>query len=443
MAMSLANIIRDCKKRASHKTELKSSDKFHIECQSMIDKQKLLQRFLRYVKVDTTADPNNDRYPSSDGQFELGRLLVDELKAMGLDATQDEYGIVCATVPANVENAPVVCLNSHIDTSPETTGANVRPNVIESYDGKEIALGSSGLSITLEENPELKELVGKTLVTTDGTTLLGGDDKAGIAIIMQVVETLLSDSSLPHGDVRVLFTCDEEIGLGVKHVDVDALKADVCYTLDGAGRGDIDSETFSADGALVTVYGTNIHPSIAKDRMVNSLRGVAEFIERMPSASMAPEVTDGRDGFLHPYDLSGAVDKSELKVLLRDFETDKLSAQADVLRMIASDVERAVPGCRVEVEVKKQYRNLGDGLKKEPRALAFAEEAHKRLGKSYRLSSVRGGTDGSQFTELGLPTPNLSSGQHNPHSPREFACLDEMFEACEVVVELLKVWSEK
>ncbi len=407
----------------------------------MIDQQKLLQRFLRYVKLDTTADPNNEDYPSSKGQLELGRLLVEELQQLGLSATQDEYGIVLATVPGNVDGAPVVALNSHVDTSPETTGANVQPNVIENYDGQDIPLGSSGISITRDENPELAELVGKTLITTDGTTLLGGDDKAGVAIIMQVVETLLANPSLPHGDVRVLFTCDEEIGLGVKHVDVEALNADVCYTLDGGGRGDIDSETFSADGAVVTVEGINIHPSIAKDRMVNSLRGVAEFIARLPSDRLAPEVTEGREGFLHPYDLAGGVDRSELKVLLRDFETDRLPAQAELLKTIATEVEQAVPGCRVNVEVKKQYRNLGDGLKKEPRAIAFAEEAHKRLGRPYKLGSIRGGTDGSQLTELGLPTPNLSSGQHNPHSPREFACLDEMTEACEVVVELLKVWA--
>ena len=409
----------------------------------MIDQQKLLQRFLRYVQVDTTADPNNDDYPSSSGQLELGRILKEELEAMGLAATQDEHGIVISTLPGNVDGAPVVALNSHVDTSPETTGANVKPNVIENYDGKEISLGLSGLKITFDGNPELHDLVGKTLITTDGTTLLGGDDKAGVAIIMQAVETLLADPSIPHGDVRILFTCDEEIGMGVKHVDVEKLNADVCYTLDGGGAGDIDAETFSADGALVTVEGVNIHPSIAKDRMVNSLRGVAEFISRLPSDKLAPEVTEGREGFLHPYDLTGAVDKSVLKVLLRDFETPNLVGLADLLHKVAKDVEAAVPGCRVNVDVTKQYRNLGDGLEKEPRAITFAEEAHKRLGKTYRLGSIRGGTDGSRLTELGLPTPNLSSGQHNPHSPCEFACLDEMVEASEVVVELLKVWAGK
>lgn len=408
----------------------------------MIDRQKLLQSFLRYVRIETTANPNTDRYPSSEGQFEIGRILVDELTAMGVKAAQDVHGIVLATIPGNVSGAPVVALNSHVDTSPETSGANVNPQVIENYEGGDIPLGKSKLNITLNENPVLKELIGKTLITTDGTTLLGGDDKAGIAIIMQVVETLQNDPSIPHGDVRVLFTCDEEIGRGVQHVDVPSLGADVCYTLDGGGHGDIDVETFSADGATVTVHGTNIHPSIAKNRMVNSLRGMAHFIAKMPSDTMAPEVTEGREGFLHPYDLTGAVDKSVLRVLLRDFETDNLATHADTLQRIAREVEREIPGCCIEVDVKKQYRNLGDGLKKEPRAITYVEKAYERLGRSCKRAIIRGGTDGSQLTELGLPTPNLSSGQHNPHSPREFACLDEMVEACEVVVELLKVWAE-
>ena len=360
---------------------------------------------------------------------------------MGIDASQDEYGLVTATVPGSVAGAPVVALNAHLDTSPETSGANVTPQVIDSYGGGEIKLGQSELRITTEENPELAKLVGKTLVTTDGTTLLGGDDKAGIAIIMQVAETLRLNDSVPCGDVRLLFTCDEEIGRGVQHVDLKKLNADVCYTLDGGGQGDIDVETFSADGATITFHGTNIHPSIAKDRMVNSIRAMAEFVARLPRDTLAPESTSGREGFLHPYDLIGGVDQTVLKVLLRDFDTGNLAEHAAVLRKIASEVEAAIPGTRVEVSIAKQYRNLGDGLATEPRAVAFAEEAHKRLGKPWRRAIIRGGTDGSRLTELGLPTPNLSSGQHNPHSPKEFVCLDEMVDASETVVQLLAIWA--
>jgi tripeptide aminopeptidase len=408
--------------------------------QNMIDQQSLLERFLRYVCIESMAVADVDRYPSSEGQLQMGRLLVDELQQLGMEATQDKHGIVVGTIPGNVPGAPVVALNSHVDTSPETSGANVKPNILENYDGKEISLGDSGITITLEENPELSSLVGKTLITTDGTTLLGADDKAGVAIIMQVAATLMQHPEIPHGEVRILFTCDEEIGLGVKHVDIAALAADVCYTLDGGGAGDIDTETFSADGATVTVHGTNIHPSIAKNRMVNSIKALSEFLVRLPS-ELSPECTDGRDGFLHPYELKAAVDKSVAKILLRDFDTSKLDDYANRLHEIGKEVELAVPGCCVDIAIAPQYRNLGDGLKKEPRAIAFAEEAHRRLGLPFRLNAIRGGTDGSQLTALGLPTPNLSSGQHNPHSPREFACVDEMMQACKVVLELLKVWA--
>ena len=407
----------------------------------MVDPQSLLERFLGYVRIESMAVADVDRYPSSDGQLQMGRLLVQELNDLGIEANQDEHGIVVATIPGNVPEAPVVALNAHVDTSPETSGANVRPHVVENYDGKDIALGESGIAITLQENPELSSLVGKTLITTDGTTLLGADDKAGVAIIMQVATTLVQHPEIPHGDVRILFTCDEEIGLGVKHVDVDALAADVCYTLDGGGAGDIDTETFSADGATVTIQGTNIHPSIAKDRMVNAVKAMSEFLVRLPRGELSPETTEGRDGFLHPYELKASVEQAVAKILLRDFDTSKLADYAELLRKTGKEVERVVPGCRVGIEVAPQYRNLGDGLKHDPRAVAFAEEAHRRLEKPFRLNAIRGGTDGSQLTALGLPTPNLSSGQHNPHSPREFACLDEMLEACDVVLELLKVWA--
>lgn len=409
--------------------------------QDMVDPQTLLERFLRYVRIDSMAVADAGRYPSSDGQLQMGRLLVEELQQLGIEATQDGHGIVIGTLPGNVPSTPVVALNAHVDTSPETSAANVQPNVIQNYDGQDIPLGSSGISITLQENPELASLAGKTLITTDGTTLLGGDDKAGVAIIMQVIATLQQNPEIPHGDVRILFTCDEEIGHGVQHVDVAALNANVCYTLDGGGAGDIDTETFSADAATVTIRGTNIHPSIAKDRMVNAVKAMAMFLTRLPLDELSPETTKGREGFVHPYEVKASVDLAVAKILLRDFDTAQLEIYATLLQKISAEVETALPGCRVEIAIAQQYRNLGDGLLQEPRAVAYAEEAHRRLGKPCRQNAIRGGTDGSQLTALGLPTPNLSSGQHNPHSPREFACLDEMEEACEVVIELLKVWA--
>ncbi len=406
----------------------------------------LLNRFLRYVRIHTTADENTTAYPSSPGQLVLGKLLVDELRAMGIeDAHQDEHGLVYATVPGTVEHpAPVVAFNAHVDTSPETSGENVQPQVIESYEGGDIVLpGDSSQVIRVSENADLEPLKGATLITTDGTTLLGGDDKAGIAIIMQLAEHLMANSEIPHGPIRILYTCDEDLGRGVDHVDFEKLGADVCYTLDGPGANDIDTETFSADLATVTIRGVNIHPSIAKDRMVNAIRGAGEFIARLPKDSLAPEVTDGRDGFMHPYVIEGLVAEVRLKIILRDFETSGLEDQAQRLRAIAKEVAADMPGLEIDVDARAQYRNMRDGLLNEPRAVDYAVEAHRRLGRQPNLAIIRGGTDGSQLTERGLPTPNLSSGQHNPHSPLEWACLDEMQQAVEVLIELVQIWAER
>ena len=406
---------------------------------------RLLSRFLRYVKVDTTADDTTDKYPSSNGQFELGRMLVGELKAMGIDdVVHNDRGIVIATLPGNTSHeVPTVALNSHLDTSPETTGKNVQPQVIENYDGRDIVLpGNTDKVIRREESPELSDLIGCTLITTDGTTLLGGDDKAGLAIIMETVERLCENSELPHGSVRIVFTCDEEIGRGVDYVDVPGLNAVACYTLDGPGAGQIDVETFSADLATITIQGINIHPSIAQNRMVNAIKAAADFVSRLPKDSLSPETTNNREGFLHPYTLEGGVGEATLRVLIRDFDTDRLEQHAKWLKQIAQEVTNEYPGIHFDIQVTAQYRNLGDGLKQEPRAVNHAVTAHERLGLPFRRSIIRGGTDGSRFTELGLPTPNLSSGQHNPHSVLEWACLDEMEQAVMVCLELLQIWAK-
>jgi tripeptide aminopeptidase len=410
-----------------------------------VDRQRLLDRFLTYVRVDTTARDDSNEYPSSPGQLELGRIVVQELRAIGLaDAGQDSHGLVLATIPATEAkaDAPVIAFNSHFDTSPETTGAHVCPQVIQRYTGGAIVLPADSTKvITPADNPELPALVGKTLITTDGTTLLGADDKAGMAIMVQLAQTLMDHPHIPHGPVRLLFTCDEEIGRGTWHVDLDRLGADVCYTFDGGGCDQIDHETFSADLAVATFHGVNIHPSIGKDRLVNAVRAAGEFLARMPR-DKAPERTTGRDGFLHPYVIEGGVAAVTLKILLRDFDTANLLDQANMIRRIGVEVERAVPGCRVDIEIRKQYRNMAEGLAQEPRAVELAVAAHRRLGREPRLTIIRGGTDGSQLTEQGLPTPNLSSGQHNPHSPLEFACLDEMVAACQVGIELVRLWGE-
>lgn len=409
----------------------------------VINRRRLLDRFLHYVQVDTTANDRTDNYPSSAGQLELGRQVVAQLREMGLtDAAQDEHGIVMATVPGNTA-APTIAFNAHFDTSPETTGANVRPRVIESYEGGNIPLtGDTSKTITVEKCPELAGLTGCTLITTDGTTLLGGDDKCGIAIIMELAQCLLENPDLKHGPVRVLFSCDEEIGRGALHVDVAKVDATAAYTFDGGGKDNVDVETFSADMATVTFTGVNIHPAIAKDKMVNAIRATSWFLDRLPRDA-SPEHTDGRAGFMHPYVIEGGVASTSVRILLRSFDTDQLAEYAEQLRRLASDTESAFPGCSVQVAVDKQYRNLGDGLKREPRAAGLAIQAHQNLGRKPIESIIRGGTDGSQFTEKGLPTPNLSSGQHNIHSPLEFACLDEMVAAVEVGLELVRLWGQE
>lgn len=411
-----------------------------------MNEQRLLERFLRYVQVDTTADDSATGYPSSPGQLELGRMLVAELHAAGItDATQDGFGIVMATLPSNVAHeVPVVAFNAHVDTSPETTGRGVKPEVIRNYAGGDLQLrGAADQVIRVAENPELRELHGSTLITSDGTTLLGADDKSGVAAIMEAMTWLAEHPELRHGPLRICFTCDEELGRGVDHVDLGRLAAHVAYTLDGGGRDGIDVETFSADLAVVTVRGVNIHPSIGKGRMVNSLRAAAYYLDRLPRDILAPEVTADREGFLHPYQVQGGVAETTLRILLRDFESERLSLLAEWLRAAGIDTQLAFPGATVTVDVRPQYRNMREGLAREPRAVDFAQKAIVQCGAQPKLEIIRGGTDGSRFTEMGLPTPNLSTGEHNPHSPLEWTCLEEMVQAARVVVALAEVWADE
>jgi tripeptide aminopeptidase len=404
--------------------------------------ESLLDRFCRYVRIDTQANERSTTYPSSPGQLQLGGMLLKELRDLGLrDAVQSEFGIVTATVPASVrQSAPVIAWIAHLDTSPETSGKNVKPIVHHNYLGGDIALPGDPSKVLSGSDPDLARCMGKTIVTTDGTTLLGSDDKAGVAVIMETAAFLMAHPEIPHGPIRVCLTCDEEIGHGVDHLDLKQLGAVVAYTLDGGGQGEIDGETFSADLAVVTIKGVNIHPSIGKGRMVNAIRLAGAFLERMPWLTLAPEVTAEREGFLHPYRVEGGVAEVTLRILLRDFQTLRLDEQAELLRGNARLLQAEHPLAKIEVNVTPQYRNMADGLAKEPRALQFAQEAVRRVGLEPKLTIVRGGTDGSRLTEMGLPTPNLSTGEHNIHSPLEWTCLEEMQTAVRVLVELAKIW---
>ncbi|MCG3130206.1 MAG: Peptidase T [Phycisphaerae bacterium] len=415
----------------------------------------LLDRFLRYVKIETTADERSTTYPSTASQLELSKLLRDELKAIGAaDVHMSDKGIVTATIPSTIKVAgggagaakgepPTIALFAHVDTSPEFTAKNVNPQVIRNYDGKDIVLPNfKERVIRTAESPGLAELKGKTIITTDGTTLLGADDKSGVAVVMTAAEMLLKDPSIPHGRIRVCFTCDEEIGHGVDHVDLKQLGADVGYTLDGEAQGIIDAETFSADLAVVTVTGINTHPSEGKGRMVNAIRILSDFISRLPWQWMSPETTDGRDGFMHPYKIEGGVPEASARILLRDFVTANLRKEEAILENIAQALRAEHPRAKIEIKVTEQYRNMADGLKKEPRAITKAVEAFRALGIEPKMNIVRGGTDGSRLTEKGLPTPNLATGMHNFHSPLEWACLEEMETAVKMLIELAKAWGK-
>jgi len=406
----------------------------------------LLDRFCRYVRINTQASETATTYPSSAGQLELGRILVDELRASGIhDAAVDAHGIVSASLPATVRHtAPAIAWIAHLDTSPETSGESVKPIVHRGYQGGDLVLpGDPTKVLRPAEDPDLARLKGSTLITSDGTTLLGADDKAGVAVIVEAASFLAAHAEVPHGPIRVCFTCDEEIGHGVDHLDLQKLGAVAAYTLDGGGTGEIDVETFSADLALVKITGVNIHPSLGKGRMVNAVRLAGAFLERLPWQRLAPETTSEREGFLHPYRIEGGVPEVTLRILLRDFDTARLAEQTDLLRQVASLLEAEHPRARVEVRATPQYRNMAEGLAKEPRAVALADEAMRRAGLAPRHTIVRGGTDGSRLTELGLPTPNLSCGEHNLHSPLEWTCLEEMSTAVRVLVELAQAWGKE
>ncbi len=405
----------------------------------------LLDRFLRYARIDTQADETSTTYPSTAKQLTLSRLLADECRALGLtDVTCDEFGIVMATIPATVSaSTPVIAYVAHVDTSPEYSSSNVNPVIHANYQGGDLILpGDTSKVIRAEENPELANCIGQTIVSSDGTTLLGADDKSGIVAIMSAADELMRRGpELKHGPVRLCFTVDEEIGRGTDKLDLKKLGAHVAYTLDGAGRDEVDSETFSADGAKVTVKGINTHPSVGKGSMVNAVRILSTFISRLPTARLSPETTDGRDGFIHPYHIEGGVAEASARLILRDFETGQLEAQAQLLESIAATLRAEHPRAEIKVDVRPQYRNMREGLAKEPRAISKAIDAYQSLGRKPKLTIIRGGTDGSLLTAKGLPTPNLSTGEHNPHSPLEWTSLEEMRSAAEMLVQLAQEWA--
>jgi len=402
------------------------------------------ERFLRYVRIDTQSDGDSETYPSTAKQLDLLRLLVTELEELGLeDAAIDEHGYVTASVPATVDgDVPTIAFFAHVDTAREVSGANVSPQRIV-YEGGEIPLGDSGSVIRPEESPQLPSHVGHELITTDGTTLLGADDKAGIAEIMAAVAYLVAHPEVPHGVVKVAFNPDEEIGRGVVHFPVDEFGAVAAYTVDGSTVGEVQQETFSGAEVRMRIRGRAIHPGWAKGEMVNAIKLAGDVLGRLPKDGLSPETTDGRDGFVHPTVVSGDSTEVELRFIVRDFENELLDAHVEVLRGIAADVAATDARCSIDVESRIQYRNMRDTLTRHPEIVANLEEAVRRLGIEPRLTSIRGGTDGSALTEMGLPTPNIFTGGHDAHSEREWICVEDMGLAAAAVVETAKVWAER
>ena len=414
----------------------------------MPPRESVVDRFLRYVRIDTQSREGESTTPSTETQWTLARMLAEELRELGAeDVRVSEFCMVYATVPSNVTDddgaVPVIGLLAHVDTSPALTGANVKPVIHRDYRGGDIVLpGDPSQRLTTEQNPLLATLVGDDIITTDGTTLLGSDDKAGVATIMTLVDLLARNTGIPHGTIRIGFTADEEIGVGIDKFDVEAFGAQFAYTVDGGELGEISDETWSARLATVTFSGKSTHPGTAKGVMVNAIHGLADFLTRLPN-DMLPETTEGRVGFVHPYGGVMDVEESSAKVLLRDFDMSGLEAKEALLRTLAEETARACPGVRVRVEVKEQYRNMKEVLRHHPELTENALEAARRAGVAPFTRPVRGGTDGSKLTFRGLPCPNIFTGGHNFHGKLEFNSRRGLEKTTETLLHLVQIFVER
>lgn len=405
----------------------------------------VLDRFLRYVQIDTQSDPASPTQPSTEKQKTLSRLFVSELQATGFaDAEMDSNGYVYATVPANTDkDVPIICFCSHVDTAPDFSGTGVKPQIIKNYAGGDITLvGDKSRVIRVAEHPELNNQIGNDLITTDGTTLLGADDKAGVAEIVTAAEILLKDKSIAHGAIKLLFTPDEEIGRGVDKVDLKKLGARFAYTMDGETAGTIEDETFSADGLEISITGVAMHPGFAKGRMENAIKIAGEIIARLPH-DVSPEGTEGRDGFVHPVSVSGSMEKATISMIVRDFTASGLHEKEAMVDEIAKAVIANYPGSSYRIAVKEQYRNMKEVLDKNPEIVEFAVEAIRRAGMEPVRGSIRGGTDGSRLSFMGLPTANIFAGGHAFHSPLEWISRQDMEKAVSTIVELARLWEER
>ncbi len=404
------------------------------------------ERFLKYVKIDTQSDPASPTCPSTEKQKDLGRVLVEELLAMGItDAHMDENGYVYGTIPSNTnKKVPVICFCSHMDTSPDCSGKNVNPQVHKNYDGKDIVLLNDKTQIIkVSEHPSLPKQKGNDVITTDGTTLLGADNKAGVAEIMDAAHHLMTHPEIKHGIIKILFTPDEEIGRGADKADLKKLGADYGYTIDGEELGHLENETFSADGVTINIHGVSTHPGFAKDKMESAIKIASEIVAALPKDKLSPESTEKKQGFVHPVSISGGIEETTLQFIIRAFEEEELKTQEDFLKNLVESVIKNYPNSRFDFIVKEQYRNMRKVLDKNPEIVNNALEAIRRTGVEPVLSSIRGGTDGSRFSYMGLPCPNIFAGEHAFHSKHEWVSIQDMQKAVETILNLCIIWEEQ
>lgn len=404
------------------------------------------ERFLKYVQIDTTADPNSESFPSSMKQKDLAKVLVEELKDLGIvDAEMDQWGYVFGTVPSNSENKnlPTICFCSHMDTAPDCSGTNVKPIVHRNYDGTPIVLPDDETQIiTTEKHSYLKSKIGDDLITASGLTLLGADDKAGIAIIMDFVQYLVQHPEVKHGAVRILFTPDEEVGRGVEQLDMKKLNADYGYTLDGGQLGDIEDETFSADAVKITFHGISAHPGYAKNKMVNAIKLASEVVAALPKDRWSPETTSDREGFVHPTSIEGGLEQATLQFIIRDHQTSKLEEYETELKRITESVVNQYPGTTFDFKIIEQYRNMKEILQEVPFVTDYVEQAMIKAGVEPKRTIIRGGTDGSRLSFMGLPCPNIFTGEMAIHSKHEYVSVQDMQKAVKTMVELIQIWEK-
>jgi len=410
-----------------------------------IDKEDLAARFMKYVSIDTQSDPESSSYPTTEKQKNLSRMLVDELIHIGAHKVEmDEYGYVYATLPSNSEKkVPVICFCSHVDTAPDCSGTDVKPVLHRNYDGSDLVLPDDPEQVlSVSNSPYLKNHIGKDIITASGKTLLGADDKSGVAIIMQTVKYLIAHPEIKHGELRIVFTPDEEVGKGTSKIDMDKVAAQFGYTLDGGEAGYLEDETFSADAAVITVHGVIAHPGYAKDKLVNAIKIAGAILDALPKSEWSPETTEKMEGFVHPVSVSGIAEKTSISFIVRDFDTEKLTVHHNRLKQIAKDVVARYPGASIEYESKEQYRNMKLMLDKYPQVVANAAEAIRRAGMEVKTESIRGGTDGSRLSYMGLPCPNIFTGMQNIHSKLEWIGVEDMVKASETLIHLASIWEE-